>query len=170
MSLTTTITALLTRVRAYNSGATFVAANSSYAEYTVLDAPGYEVAAIVDVAGDAAIGETVPYGQGNIGAQGKLQELYELSITVAYKRGVGDGGDGALKASLTTLTDALLAYLITYPRLNGASGIRRALPYRRNQPYDIAPAQPEGAPSTHLAQDIFVRVWAETTPAYVESF
>lgn len=169
MTLTSVALALLVRVRAYNSGATFTTTNSSFAEYTVLDAAS-AVAAIVDVAGDSLVNPALPDGTRQAGSQGKLMELHDLSVTVAYKRGVGADGDGALKEDLTTLTDGLLAELIRYPRLNGATGVTKAQVIRRNLPYDIAPAQPEGAPSTHLAQDLFVRVWTETTPAYVESY
>jgi hypothetical protein len=170
MSLTSVALALLTRVRAYSGGAMFVAGNSSYAEYTVLDAVGYEVCAIVDVAGDSVVNPSLPDGARQAGAQGKLMELHDLSVTVAYKRGAGVGGDGALKQALTTLTDALLADLVRYPRLNNTTGVTKAQVIRRNTPYDIAPAQPENAPSTHLAQDLFVRVWTETTPNYAEGY
>jgi hypothetical protein len=169
MSLTSVALALLVRVRAYSSGAVFTTSNSSYGEYTVLDAAS-AVAAIVDIAGDSLVNPAMPDGTRQAGAQGKLMELHDLSVTVAYKRGVGTDGDGALKEDLTTLTDALLADLIRYPRLNNTSGVTKAQVIRRNIPYDIAPAQPEGAPSTHLAQDLFVRVWTETTPAYAESY
>ncbi len=168
MTLAASATALLTLVRAYNSGATFTTTNSSYGDWLVLDATGTEVSAVVEMADVSVSGDIVQDGAVNYGTQGNYQEAHTLAVFVAYKRGVGASGDGALYSNLTTLVDALRAYLTTYPRLNNAGLVRYAHIVQTSTPFDVAPSQPNDAPSTHLAQRLIVKVWCETTPAFVE--
>lgn len=148
--------AALTVLRAYQSGATFTAANSSRGDYGVLEAPGDNAAVIQQMApteaGDRLDGR---------GAHGRRQWRYTLAITLFRKRGTGQGGDGAAYTDLISLTDGVVAHLLRYPRLGSASGVKRAQVTRVSTPMGA-----DGRP--HLWQTITVMVDAESEIAYVE--
>jgi hypothetical protein len=172
VTLTTTAAALLTLVRAYGGGVVFYdgdagVKNSEFGDWSVLDARGTDYAAVITVNADSISGDTVPDGQGSYGVQGAFSELHELAITVAVKRGQGLGADAATENALTTLTDALRAFLVTYQRLNNAANVRRALIVRTSLPYPIT--ESTDTPGTHRAQDIIVRVVCDTLPTFVET-
>lgn len=169
MTLATTISALLTLIRAYSSGTVFTTANSSFGDWSVLDAPGLASSAIISIGSATISGDQVASVNGaSYGSAGNFQELHTLTVTVAYKRGQENGGDGALDTTLVTLVDGLKAHLNMYPRLNAATGVLRALIVATGEPDDILLRQDQLI-GTHRAQDITIKVLCETANAWVES-
>lgn len=147
--------AALTTLRLYGSGAIFTTANSSRGDYSVLDAPGDSAAVIQQMAAT----ETADRIDGR-GAHGRRQWRHTLAITLFRRLGTGQGGDGAAYAALQTLTAAVAAHLLRYPRLGGASGVKRA------QVIKVGAPMADGRP--HIWQTITVMVDAESEIAYVE--
>lgn len=163
MSYTTAEAALLTLVRAYEGGAVFTAANSSRGDFSATDAPGYRQYAVVMMAGESDYGDAL-FGRG---AHGKRQQRHRMSVLLFQARQQGLGGDGAAYSALLTLTDGVAAWLERYPRLDGASGVKRAEIVRIGK---VRTTQtPAGAPGPHLLQPILLDVLCETEPAQAES-
>lgn len=109
--------ALLDLVRSYGSGATFDSVNSSILDWTVLDAPDTEVAAVVVMAGDSAEGDSLsPFGtvRGSFGVQGKYQEVHAIGLWIYVKRGVGEDGEAAAAIACQTLTESMKDYIRPY--------------------------------------------------------
>lgn len=152
----TTEAALLTRVQAYNAGATFTARNSSRGDFNVLNNEAVTQAAVIMQAGRSEFGDRLD----SRGAMGKRQQRHRIAIVLFQAR--GQGNDGDTYTSLLTLTDALIAYLDTYQRLNNATSVKRA---------EIAEAsEPRRSRDTAwIYQTILVEVMTETAPVLVET-
>lgn len=155
-------TALLTLVRAYNSGATFDTANSSIGDFRVMDAKGSRASAVVLRRSPSDYGSNLS-GRGSHGAR---EEEHHLTVIVAYKRLQAAEGDGPIYTDLTTLTDALAAYLAAYGRLGqGSSGsIQRAQIVRVSDPRLNRRGAVET--STHLVQTIDMDVLTRDAVSY----
>ena len=154
--------ALLALVRAYSGGAVFNATNSIADDWTVLDAQGTTVAAVLEMAGDTIEAVTV---QGEYGDYGAFQEVHQIGVWLCVKRGQGLGGDGAAKADCKTLTDAFRDYARPYRRLNGA--VRSAKMIRTSAPAYISPTR-NVSDATHVAQMITFEVSCESDAPAVE--
>jgi hypothetical protein len=155
---TTAEAALLTLVRAYNSGATFTPANSSVDDWRVLDASSTTVAAVLEMAAPT-IERTVTATE--YGAYGEYQEVHQIGVWICAARGQGAGGDGAAKAACKTLTEAVKDYLRPYRRLNAAAGVRSAAILRTTDPAYISPTR-DIAQATHVAQEIIFEIACES--------
>lgn len=152
----TTEAALLARIQAYNGGATFTASNSSRGDYRVLDREGVTQAAVLMQAAPSEFGDRLD----SRGAHGKRQQRHRIAIVLFQAR--LQANDGDTYASLTTLRDALIAYLDTYPRLNAAAGVKRA--------EIVEAAEPRvQRDSAWVFSSILVEVMTETTPQLVET-
>lgn len=149
--------ALLALIRAYAGGAVFDAANSSVDDWIALDANGTEVAAVIEMAAASTEGAQ----QDGYGAFGEYQETHTLALWICQKRGTGDGGDGAAKQALKTLTEAIKDYLRPFRRLDGAAGVRSARLLRTGEPVYISPNDQIEA-ATHVAQQITLQVVCES--------
>lgn len=155
MSYATCAAALLTLVRAYNSGATFTTANSAEDDFTLLNSE--TTAAIVTMVGDSAEGDRLD----GRGAQGKRQARHEIGITLAVP--IGADKDSTAKAALHTIRDALIAYLRPYGRLNNASGVKRAEIVTHTRDRLIGPRDDQG---THWVSVVILHIWEEFTVTY----
>lgn len=148
-------TAVLTLVRAYNSGATFTTSNSSISDWRVLDASGTDYAAVVMMERDSQFGTSLD----GRGAMGKWQELHYPAVEVFRKRGQGTGGDGASRTELVALVSLLDIYLSRYHRLNDTAGVKRMVIERISRPALTAPS--EGATATHWMARLSLKVHCE---------
>jgi hypothetical protein len=153
---TTAEAALLTRVRAYNSGATFTTTNSSRGDFRVLNNEGVTQAAVLMQATRSEFGDNL--GQGR-GTHGKRQQRHRIGIVLFQARGQAD--DGTSYQALAALTDALIAYLDTYPRLNNATGVKRAEVIEASEPRIRRD-------SAWIFQTLLVEVMTETVPVLIE--
>lgn len=113
---------LLAVVRSYDGGAVFAQANSSRGDFRVIDAPP-TAAAVVHQRDASLSGDTGPSGRGS---HGKRQHQHRMRVTLAYKRGSGQGGDGVPYEALQALGDGLAAHIERYPLLGGVASVRRA--------------------------------------------
>lgn len=154
---TTSEAALLDVVRLLDNGAAFDSNNSSRGGFRALNAKGADWACVLMQARASRMGDNL--GQGR-GTHGKRQQEHEIACTVFRKRKQDDDEDAY--TALTTMTDALVALLDTYPRLNGAASVKRAevitigdVRYREGKPW--------------IYQSVLVRVLTETAPVLVES-
>ncbi len=152
---TTAEAALLTRVRAYNAGVTFTTANSSRGDFRVLNNDGVTQAAVLMQAGKSEFGDRLD----SRGAHGKRQQRHRMAIVLFQTRGAID--DGTTYTTLGALTDALIAYLDTYPRLSNTAGVKRAEIVEASEPRIRRD-------SAWIFQTILVEVMTETAPVLVE--
>lgn len=148
--------ALLALIHAAPSGL-FDTANCTRGDFGALDAKGADVACVLMQAGRSECGRNL---DGN--SHGKRQQRHQIGVTVFAKRKQGAGGDSAPYLLLTETVDALCAWLDTYPRLNGASGVLRAgvtelgdVRFREGRPW--------------IWQTLLVSVLTETEPVLVET-
>jgi hypothetical protein len=118
---TTAEAALLTRIRAYNAGATFTTTNSSRGDFRVLNNQGVTQACVLMMARDSEFGDNLGGGRGT---HGKRQQRHYVGAVLFRARGQAD--DGTSYQALTTLADALIAYLDTYQRPDSTPAIKRA--------------------------------------------
>ncbi len=160
MSYTTCATALLTLVRAYNSGATFTTATSAEEDYQLVFNQE-QTGAIITMWGDS---EEADFLDGR-GAQGKRQARHSIAVILAEP--IGTRNDADVKASLHTIREALIAYLRPYARLNNTSGVKRAELVMHTKDRLIGPTPDRG---THWISALVYRVWEEFTVTYTESF
>jgi hypothetical protein len=145
---------LLTRIRAYNSGGTFDEANSSRGKFRVLNNPGVTQAAVLMQAGRSEMADSFGGGRG---AMGKRQQRHRIGIVLFQARLNSDDGD--TYEALTTLTDALVAYLDTYQRLGD--------PTKRVEILEVS--EPRVRRDTAwLFQTVLVEALTETAPVVVE--
>jgi hypothetical protein len=151
--------AVLTLLRAYNSGATFTIANSAVDDYT-----------IIDVANTTAFIEQGEDSQENIevedyGAYDEYQERHVISLWICQKRSAGASGDAALKQGLKVLTEAVKDYLRPYRRLNGAIGVRSMMIASTTPPLTIkrADQKPGLADTSHFGQRVQLVILCEST-------
>lgn len=160
MTLYATIeAALLIRVRALDSGATFTTANSSRGDWSVRDAAGQRISAVLFKAKPSVYADSFPP---NRGSHGKRQELHTIGIQVAYARQDGQGGDGATYTALQTTVDNLIAWLNQWPRLNATTGVRRGQVTESTAPIF-------NAGKTHLIVGLMLMVNAEIELSQQES-
>lgn len=150
---TTTEEALLAVVRA--SGA-FTEQNSARADFTVLDRAGVTNAAVLIQAGPSEFGDNLGGGRG---AHGKRQQRHRIAIVLLQAR--GQTNDGVAAVALQAARDTLIGYLDTYPRLGGASDIKRAEVVEVDVPR-------VRQTMTWIFQAIMVEVMTETAPALQE--
>lgn len=148
-------TALLAAVRASGNGALFTTQNSSRADFTVLDRPGVSSAAVLIQAAPSEYADNL--GQGR-GTHGKRQQKHFIAVVLIQARGQTD--DGAAATALHAAHDALVAYLDTVPRLNGAP-IKRAEAVSA----DVPRLRRDNA---WIYQAVLVEVLTETTPTLIE--
>lgn len=149
--------ALLTRVRAYNSGATFTATNSSRGDFRVLNNEGVTQAAVLTQAGRSEFGDNLGQGRGSMS---KRQQRHSIALILFQARGQSNDGDSY--TSLCTLRDGVIGYLDTYQRLNAASGVKRAEIIEASEPRIRRD-------SAWIFCTVLVEVLTETAPALVET-
>lgn len=152
----TTEAALLAFIRTLNSGDTYTAANSSRGDFGVLNNDGVQTAAVLIKGGSSEFGDNL--GQGR-GAFGKRQQRHQIAIVLLRDR--RQDTDSANYTALQSSADTLIAYLDQYPRLNNASGVKRAQAIS-----DSEPRVRQGA--AWMYQTILVEVITETEPALQE--
>ena len=148
--------ALLTAVQASSAGAVFTATNSSRGHFRVLNNEGVIAAAVLIQAARSEFGDNL--GQGR-GTHGKRQQKHMITVVVFQARGQVD--DGTSYAALQATTDALIAYLDTYPRLNNAANVKRAEVIEASEPRIRRD-------SVWIFQTVLVEVLTETAPTLVE--
>lgn len=113
---------LLAVVRAYASGAAFTAKNSSRGDFRVRDAET-TAAAILTQREPSTLSDRGPDGRGS---HGRRQHQHRIRVTLTYKRGAGQGGDGVAYEAIQALADDLAAHIERYPLLGGVASVRRA--------------------------------------------
>lgn len=113
---------LLAVVRSYDGGAAFAQANSSRGDFRVRDATP-TASAVVTQREPSLLSDRGADGRGSHGRQ---QHQHRMRVTLLYKRGTGQGGDGVAYEAIQSLADALSAHLGRYPLLGGVSSVRRA--------------------------------------------
>lgn len=150
-----------TLLRAYTP-ATFSATNCQRNDWAVLDAKGTTYSAHISMGLDSRIGADVATDYiGEYGEHGATTALHTIAIVLAAKRSTGRGGDGAIINSLLSLTDSVIAYLASYPTLDGFAGIVDTQITSVTRPVQLSMQsqgpnlQPIG---THVAQRIMLRV------------
>jgi hypothetical protein len=148
--------ALLVAVRASSAGAVFTATNSSRGDFRVLNNEGVTQAAVLMQAAASQFGDNL--GQGR-GTHGKRQQRHRIGLVIFQARGQAD--DGASYQALAAVTDALIGYLDTYPRLNNATSVKRAEVTEASEPRIRRD-------SAWIFQTLLVEVLTETAPVLVE--
>ena len=148
--------ALLTVVRASGAGAVFTTSNSSRGDFRVLNNEGVTRAAVLMQASRSEFGDNL--GQGR-GTHGKRQQRHRIAVVVFQARGQAD--DGTSYAALQAITDALIGYLDTYPRLNNAASVKRAEVIEASEPRIRRD-------SAWIFQTVLVEVLTETAPVLAE--
>jgi hypothetical protein len=162
MSYQTIQTAVLTLVRAYNSGATFTADTSSEDNWNVIDNSVSNVSAVVTQAGDTI----ESYDLNGRGVHGKRYAQHEVGVLVASS--IRTDNDADALQTLYTTVEALKTYLRKYPRLNNTTGVKHAQINRTTRRRPIAP-ETDTTRSTHWGQMIVVEVVEELTLALLEA-
>ena len=147
---------MLTAVQASASGAVFTTVNSSRGDFRVLNNEGVTSAAVLMQASRSEFGDNL--GQGR-GTHGKRQQHHRIAIVVFQARGQAD--DGTSYQALQVTTDALIAYLDIYPRLNNATNVKRAEVVEASEPRIRRD-------SAWIFQTVLVEVLTETAPVLVE--
>lgn len=156
--------ALLTLLRAYNSGATFTSANSARDDATIIDTAA--TSALIEM-GDAS---QEGIAEGDYEEYGEYQEQHTIDVWICMKRSSGATGDGTIKQALKTLTEAVKDYLRSYRRLNAASGVRQMVITTTLPPAYVQRAGGKGvADASHLTQRIRCVVYCESTAPAGES-
>ena len=148
--------ALLTAVQASGSGDVFSATNSSRGDFRILNNEGVTQAAVLMQAARSEFGDNL--GQGR-GTHGKRQQRHQIAVVVFQARGQAD--DGTSYQALQATTDALIAYLDTYPRLNDAANVKRAEATEASEPRIRRD-------SAWIFQTVLVEVLTETAPVLIE--
>lgn len=151
--------ALAAVIRLLDSGNVFDTANCTQGDFDALDTRGKDYGCVLAKAGRSEYGDNLGNGRG---AHGKRQQRHRIGVLLYRKRKQGKDGDGAAYVALTTQADALIGLLDIYPRLNNASGVKRAevvesgeVRARRDSPWIFLP--------------LLVEVLTETEPAIEES-
>lgn len=152
--------ALLTLVQAYSGGTVFtgsgISANSSRGDFKVLNNQAVTVAAVLLQARPSELGDDLGSGRGT---QGRRQQRHWIAVIVFQAR--GQTNDGAPYVALTTLTDALIAWLDTYQKLNSAANVKRA------QVREVSEVRRQ-RDQAWIYQTILVEVLTETSPVIVD--
>jgi len=148
--------ALLAALRASSGGAVFTVANSSRGDFRVLNNEGVTTAAVLMQASRSEFGDNL--GQGR-GTQGKRQQHHRIAVVVFQARGQAD--DGTSYQALASVTDTLIAYLDTYPRLSNATNVKRAEVVEASEPRIRRD-------SAWIFQTVLVEVLTETAPVLAE--
>lgn len=160
MSYQSVQTAVLTLVRAYNSGLTFTTANSAEDDWRVLDNSVSNIAAVITQAGDTLEGYELD-GRAKSGAR---FAQHEVGVFVASA--IRTDNDAPAIQTLYSTVQALSAHLRKYPQLNGV--VKHAQIVRTSRRRPVAPTTDETR-STHWAQMITVQVVEEITLAWAEA-
>lgn len=133
--------------------------NTSVADFRAWDAKGTDWGAVVMQRAPSVYGRDLVKAAA---AHGTRQQQHRLAVLLARKRGQAPDGDGAIVAALWAKTDALIALIDTYPRLNSASGVIRAEVVEAGEPRIR-----QGSP--WIYQIVAVDVWTRTSPVLVET-
>jgi hypothetical protein len=149
--------ALLARIRALNSGDTFLAANSSRGDFTVLNRAGVRQACVLMMVRDSEFADNLGAGRGT---HGKRQQRHYVGAVLFQARGQAD--DGTSYQALTALADSLIAYLDTYQRPDDTAGIKRSEVVGATVPRLSARW------NAWLFQTLTIEVLTETTPTLQE--
>lgn len=112
---------LLAVVRGLAS-AFFVEQNSSRGDFRVRDA-STTASAVVTQREDSRLADTGANGRGS---HGRRQHQHRMRVTLLYKRGAAQGGDGVAYEAAQALADELAAHIERYPLLGGVASVRRA--------------------------------------------
>jgi hypothetical protein len=149
---TTAEAGLLAAITAYG----FSSANSSRGNFNVLNNEGVTQAAVLLQAAPSEFADNLGGGRGSMG---KRQQRHRIALILFQRRNANDGDN---YTNLLTLCDAVVAYLDTYPGLNGTSGVKRAEIVSASEPRIRRD-------SDWLYQTVIVDVLTETSPALVET-
>lgn len=137
--------------------ATFTQTNSSRGDFSILNNEGVTQAVVLTQARPSENGDNLGSGRGSMG---KRQQRHSVAAIVFQAR--GQENDGVTYQALTTLTDALVAHLDRYQRLNGATSVKRA------QVKEIAEPRIR-RDNAWVYQTVLIEVMTETEPALVET-
>lgn len=148
--------ALLTLIRAWGGSPAFTTNNSSRGGFKVLNNQNVSQAVVLMQARASENGDDLGAGRGT---QGKRQQRHSIGMIVFQSRGAVD--DEVSYTSLTTLTDALVAYLDTYQKLNSAANVKRA------QVREIGEVRVQ-RDKAWIYQAVLVEVLTETAPVVVD--
>src|SRR5262245_42700166 len=149
--------ALLTVIRLMGSGTTYTTANSSQGAFGVLNNKNVTGAVVLMMARASENGDDLGNGRR---AQGKRQQRHYIAAIVFRARGQVD--DGVSYTALITATDAIVAHLDTYQRLNNATNVKRA------QVREVTEPRVQRS-NAWIYQSIIVEVMTETSPVVVET-
>jgi len=149
---TTAETGLLAVLQTYG----FTPDNSSRGDFRVLNNEGVAQAAVLLQAAPSEFGDNLGGGRG---AMGKRQQRHRIACILFQRRA---GSDGENYTALATMTDAVIAYLDTYPLLSATSGVKRAEVVSASEPRIRRS-------SDWLYQTLLVEVLTETAPVLTES-
>ncbi len=135
--------------------------NAKEEDWTVLDARGTDIAAVVWMAGDSQEADSFD----DHGEYGTKQAIHEVGITVAVK--IKTGRDSAAINTLRETIANLAAYIRPRPLLNNTSGVKDSGIIRITRRMGINKTR-EANSATHWASTIVVQVWEQMDVAYVE--
>lgn len=138
---------------------TFTEANSTRGDFRAIDAKGTSWAAVLLMAGPSEMGDNLGNGRGT---HGRRQQRHRIGVIILHERQQAPQGDGAVMTELLAMTDQVVALFDTYPRLNGATSVKRAEVDRVTEPR-IRRDMP------WVYQTILLTVLTETEPAITET-
>lgn len=162
MSYDTIQAAVYDLTLAYGGGVTLTADNAKIEDWTVLDARGTDISAIVWMAGDTQEADSFD----GHAEYGKRQAMHEIGVTVATK--IKTGRDSEAKALLASTVADLADYLRARPVLGGAEGVRYSEIIRITRRMGINRTR-EANSATHWASTIVLRVFEEFPHGWVEA-
>lgn len=155
--------AVLTLLRAYNSGATFTTANSSLDDWTIIDTPA--TSAFVEMGEDSTEDIVIDA----YGAHGDYQEKHVISLWICMKRSGGAAGDAGIKQALKALTEGVKDYLRPFRTLGS---VARAMELTSTTPpltIRRSGRDPGLADASHFGQRVHVTVWCDSASPDGES-
>lgn len=139
----------------------FDASNAKEEDWTVLDARGTDISAVIWMAGDSQEADAFD----DHGEYGTKQALHEVGVVVAVK--IKTGKDSAAIETLQGIVADLAEYIRARPLLGGATGVLDSGIIRITRRMGINKSR-DAASATHWASAIVVRVHEQFDVAYVE--
>jgi hypothetical protein len=139
----------------------FDESNAKEEDWTVLDARGTDISAVIWMAGDTQEADAFD----DHGEYGTKQALHEVGVTVAVK--IKTGKDSAAINTLRETVDTLAAYIRARPLLAGVTGVKDSGIIRITRRMGINKSR-DAASATHWASTVVVRVHEQFDVAYVE--
>lgn len=122
------LSATLDLLQDFSSGTVFTNANSSVADFRVMDAGGTSKSAVVTMGGASSFGDRVDSGftggASSYGAHDERQERHAIKVSIYVKRGQGAGGDAVAYSLVINLASEVVAWLNRYPALDGTPNVR----------------------------------------------